>query len=171
LTARRLLIVMLVLLGISTLAAALVPERTLRRGTTTTTAAQPALTAPTPSPTSGRSLIASIVVGGRKVPVVAGPVCARPKQKCGPPVHVGDQVTLLVYSRFGTELEIPEFGLVSFATPQAPARFELLASAPGTFGILFVPRHKVAGRTTQVAGRIEVLPAGGKPKGKRRARS
>jgi hypothetical protein len=164
-TARRLLIVMLILLGISTLAAALVPQRTLRRGTTTaTTVTQPAQTAPAPIPAGGRSLMASIVVGGKKIPVVAGPVCTKQKPRCGPPIHVGDQVTLLVYSHFGTELEIPEFGLVGFATPQAPARFELLAGAPDTIGILFAPSRKVAAR-------IRVLPAGGKATGKRRARS
>src|SRR3954449_10244851 len=114
-TARRLLIVMLVLLGISTLAAALVPQRTLRRGTTSTGITQPAQTRPATTPAGGRILMAKIVVGGKKVPVVAGPVCTPgAKPKCTSPIHVGDQVTLLVFSRIPAELEIKEFGLVGF---------------------------------------------------------
>ncbi|MFL5907749.1 MAG: hypothetical protein ACJ75Z_09160 [Solirubrobacterales bacterium] len=162
-TARRLLIVMLVLLGISTLAAALVPQRTLRRGTTSTAITQPAQTQPATA--GGRILMAKIVVGGKKVPVVAGPVCSPDaKPKCTSPIHVGDQVTLLVFSRIPAELEIKEFGLVGFAAPTTPARFELLPDAPDTIGILFADSGKVAGR-------IEVLPAGGPKKKKRPPKS
>jgi hypothetical protein len=150
-TARRLLIVMLVLLGISTLAAALVPQRTLRRETTATnTATQPPQAAPAPPVAAGRSLMATIVVGGKKIPEVAGPVCAKRKPSCEP-IHVGDQVTLEVASRFPTQLEIKEFGLLGFAAPNAPARFELLPQSPDTIGIVFAP----AGR--RVAARVRVL--------------
>jgi hypothetical protein len=136
--ARRLLIVMLVLLGLSTLAAALVPQRSLRNGTTTSTttttppsttqAAPPAVFKPT-----------EITVGGRKFPIVY-------------PVRVGDRLTLLVRSTVPTQIEIPEFGQLGFAAPAAPARFELLAREPGTFGILFAP-------TGKVAAQIRVVPA------------
>jgi hypothetical protein len=159
--ARRLLIVMLILLGLSTLAAALVPQRTLRDGTTATTT-QPAQTAPKPLPAGGRSIQAKVVVGGTKIPVVAGPICAATgKPRCAP-IHVGDQLTLLVRSEVSTQLSIPEFGLVGFATPETPARFELLATSPGTFGILFVPPQNVGGCLEKVAGRIEILRPGGK---------
>jgi hypothetical protein len=153
--ARRLLIVMLVLLGLSTLAAALIPQSGVREGettqstTTTTTTATPAPAFVPPT---------KITVGGKKFPIVA-------------PVHVGDQFTLLVRSRVPAEIEIPEFGQLAFAAPQAPARFELLASTPGTFGILIASTEKVVAQ-------IRVLPPGekgkksGKPKGpKRRARA
>jgi hypothetical protein len=100
--------------------------------------------------------VAEITVGGKKFPVVA-------------PVHVGDQLTLLVRSRFPTEIEIKEFGLVGFATLDTPARFELLPDTPGTFGILFVPPHRVDGRLKEVAGRIEVLPQGGRKGEKKKA--
>jgi hypothetical protein len=151
-TARRLLIVMLVLLGISTLAAALVPQRTLRRDTTTGTTQTQAVRPPPPPAAAGRSLIARITVGGKKVPVVAGPVCGAARKSRCEPIQVGDQVTLLVSSRFPTQLEIPEFGLVGFATSQTPARFELLPDAPNTIGVLFAPKRKVAAR-------VEVLSA------------
>src|SRR5262245_4317759 len=157
--ARRLLIVMLILLGVSTLAAALVPQRTLRdsgttptRATTTTTAAVP------PNPAIRRPT--KILVGGKKFPVVA-------------PVSVGDQLTLLVRSRFPAEIMIPEFGLVGFATPDTPARFELLLDTPGTIGILFGDSEK-PGVTGRPAARIIVVQPGAKEqkrKGKKGARS
>ena len=78
--ARRLLIVMLVLLGISTLAAALVPRnarlgQTSSTGTATRTKKEPNPDALTPK---GRALSVAIDVGGPEVPVV--------------PIRVGDQL-------------------------------------------------------------------------------
>lgn len=147
--ARRLLIVMLVLLGLSTLAAALVPQRSLRNGGTTgsttttgsstTEAAPPVVFQPT-----------EITVGGKKLPVVY-------------PVRVGEQFTLLVHSLTPAQIEIPEFGQLGFASPEAPARFVLLARSPGTFGVLFAQSGKVAAR-------IRVVPAGRKPKKKEGAK-
>jgi hypothetical protein len=147
--ARRLLIVMLVLLGLSTLAAALVPQHTLRDGGTTGTTATRATTTTAAGPTNPAfRRPTKIIVGGKKFPVVA-------------PVSVGDQVTLLVRSRFPTEITIPEFGLVGFATPDTPARFELLLDNPGTIGILFGDSEKpgVAGKP---AARIIVVQPGAK---------
>ena len=126
--ARRLLIVMLILLGLSTLAAALVPQRALRNGTTAGTTTTP--TTPSLPITDVLPPVAEITVGGKKFPVVA-------------PVHVGDQLTLLVRSRRPREISIPEFGLIGFATRDTPARFELLPTTPGTFGILFASRHVI----------------------------
>ncbi len=149
--ARRLLIVMLILLGLSTLAAALVPQHALRGGTTSsTTTTQPAQTA-TPKPPPERSLTVQIMVGGKKVPVVAKPVCKDRKPRCEP-LHVGDQLSLQVLSKHQAELEIPTFGLIGVASPNAPAFFQLLPSEPGTIGVVFTtPR--------EVAARIEVLTA------------
>ena len=149
--ARRLLIVMLVLLGLSTLAAALVPQRTIRENGTTTT--QPTTTSTTPSaPNPAFRRPTKILVGGKKFPVVA-------------PVQVGDQLTLLVRSRFPAELTIPELGLVGFATPDTPARFELLADTPGTIGIVFGDSAKT-GVTGMPAARIVVVQPGAKKKKK-----
>jgi hypothetical protein len=151
--ARRLLIVMLVLLGLSTLAAALVPQHSLRGG-----AASNTTTAQTQPPTTTQAEISSaflpptrIKVGGRKFPIVS-------------PVKVGEQLVLLVGSRSPTQLEIPEFGQVGFAAPNAPARFELLATTPGTFGILFAPSGKVAAQ-------VRVVAPGQKNKRKKRKQS
>jgi hypothetical protein len=149
--ARRLLIVMLVLLGLSTLAAALVPQHELRnRGTTATTTTQPTTTT-TPEPPAGRSLEVQIVVGRKKVPVVADQLCKKQIPKCAP-LHVGDQLSLQVLSARQSELEIPSFGLLGVASPNAPALFQLLPREPGTIGVLFATSH-------QVAARIQVLSA------------
>jgi hypothetical protein len=154
--ARRLLIVMLVLLGLSTLAAALVPQHALRNGTTGSTT-QPTTTTTPPKPT-GRSLMVEILVGGKKVPVVANPLCKARKPRCEP-LHVGDQLSLQVLSKGQAELEIPSFGLIGVASASSPAFFQLLPSEPGTIGVLFTTPQKVAGKVQKVAARIEVLSA------------
>ena len=160
--ARRLLIVMLILLGLSTLAAALVPQGALRNGTTTgTTTTQSIPTTPSVPITDVLPPVAEITVGGKKFPVVA-------------PVHVGDQLTLLVRSRRPKEISIPEFGLIGFATEDTPARFELLPSTPGTFGILFAPSGKVVGRIEVIersAKSGKKKPTGGGKAAKSRARA
>jgi hypothetical protein len=152
--ARRLLIVMLVLLGISTLAAALVPQRTLNDETSSTgsTTTQPQTTAAEPEP--GRHLTIPITVRPKHPPTeVSGPLCApKNKKRCVPPLHVGDQVTLLVYSKPAAQLEFKEFGQFQFAAPNSPAQFELLPTDGGRFGILFAS-------TNRVAARVEILTA------------
>jgi hypothetical protein len=166
--ARRLLIILLILLGLSTLAAALVPQHPFRNNTTTAaTATQPTQSTTTPAPPSGRSLSAQIVVGGKKVPVVAGPVCKKPKPSCEP-IHVGDQLSLAVLSPKQAEVEIPAFGLIGVASRNSPALFSLLLDEPTRVGVLFTSGHAVAAR-------IEVLSAAAaaesvKPKAKSRAR-
>jgi hypothetical protein len=143
--ARRLLIVMLVLLGLSTLAAALVPQHSLRDSTTGSTTTQPAETTTTGAPPPGRSLSVEIVVGGDKVPVVANPICKKPTPACEP-LHVGDQLSLQVLSKRQSQLEIPTFGLIGVASSNAPALFELLPQEPGRIGVLFTSPRKVAAR-------------------------
>jgi hypothetical protein len=148
--ARRLLIVMLVLLGLSTLAAALVPQRSLRDGTNgtgTTTSAAP-LTTTTAVPTSVPPEV-PITVPMKKPPVILA--------------HLGDQFTLLVTSTKPEQVSIPEFGLLAFAAPDAPARFELLPTVPGRFGILFASSGKVVAR-------LDVVERSAKKKSKAKKR-
>jgi hypothetical protein len=142
---------MLVLLGLSTLAAALVPQHAIHRDTTTgTTTTQPPTTTQAAPPASYIPPT-KITVGDKKFPVVS-------------PVQVGQQLTLLVASRVPTQLQIKEFGQVGFAAPDAPARFELLPTTPGNFGIQFLPSGKAAAQ-------IRVVAPGGKKKPKKKARS
>jgi hypothetical protein len=146
--ARRLLIVMLVLLGLSTLAAALVPQRTLNDGgSTATTTTRPTTTSTTATTVETVPPQIAISVGPKKLPLVRS--------------RVGDQFTLLVKSPRPKEIAIPKLGLVGFASPGTPARFELLTSTPGTFGILFAASRKVAAK-------LEVTASA--PEGKRKGR-
>ena len=123
--ALRLLIVMLILLGISTLAAALVPQSTRDDESTTgsTTIGATTTTATAPQPPPGYIRPTKITVGGNKFPVVS-------------PVHVGVPLTLLVRAVSPTQIAIPALGQVGFATPEAPARFELIATVPEPIGIV-----------------------------------
>jgi hypothetical protein len=147
--ARRLLIVMLVLLGLSTLLAALLPQHSLRSGETsnTTTRTRPA-TNTQAQPAPAFIPPTKIKVGGKKFPVVS-------------PVKVGQQLVLLVASRVPTQLEIQEFGQVAFAAPNAPARFQLLPRVRGTFGIQFQPSGKVAAQIRVVGKRKTASPSNG----------
>jgi hypothetical protein len=160
--ARRLLIVMLILLGLSTLAAALVPPRTLRGGTTTgATTTQPTVTAPPVVPPGGQDVPVTFTVGGKTVPVVA----CRPstdKRQCSP-IVVGDQLSLVIHSRVADELEIPAFGLVKAVDPSAPALFDLLPESPGTYAINFASNG-------QLAAQIKVMPRGKAKRAKGSAR-
>jgi hypothetical protein len=81
-----------------------------------------------------------------------------------PPVvlaHLGDQFTLLVTSTKSREISIPEFGQLAFAAPDAAARFELLPTVPGRFGILFADSGRVAAR-------LYVIERSAEPKGKKK---
>jgi hypothetical protein len=150
--ARRLLIVMLVLLGISTLAAALIPPQSLRENATstatTTTATLPTATAPPQAP-SGRSLGFKFKVDGRRVKVVQA--------------EVGDQLRLQISStRFG-QLEVPAFGLVDTVGPDQPALFDLLVDRPGTIGIYYVGTNRLA---AQIQVRKALATKAGAARGK-----
>lgn len=131
--ARRLLIVMLVLLGLSTLAAALVPTRSERDGTESTgsTASEPVETFPDPLP-KGEPVRAGVKVDGKTIPVV--------------PIGLGDQLTLLVCSRRTDLLEIPDIGRVEPVSPATPAYFNLLPEEPGSYAINFVSDERLAAR-------------------------
>jgi hypothetical protein len=169
--ARRLLIVMLVLLGLSTLAAALVPQHALRDTTTAVTSTtQPTTTATTPQSPMGRSLTAPVVVGGKQIPVVAGPVCRKDEPECEPSIHVGDQVLLQVFSRDKQRaVEIPTFGLFGIASPNAPAFFDILAKEKGNIGIVFSPSEKVAAQIKVLS--VKAAKAEARQANKKRAKS
>jgi hypothetical protein len=132
--ARRLVIVMLVLLGVSTLAAALAPmeqDGPDEDTTTTTTTTDPGVEP------SGRLL-------HRRIP-------ARRQRGRRIRVEVGDQLALAVASRHTDQVEIPDLGELEDVFPDTPARFDLLLSEPGRHAVRLV----TADRTV---GRVEVAP-------------
>lgn len=149
--ARRLLIVMLILLGLSTLAAALVPTRPNEdEGTDNKIASEFTETESSPADTvpPGKPLGLTIRVGKGPVKVV--------------PIHVGDQLTLIVRSTRADQLEIPSLGLLETVAPGLPARFEVFARAKGNLGIRYVEADRLVAR-------IQVQPPE-KPKAKARAK-
>jgi hypothetical protein len=116
--ARRLLIVMLVLLGLSTLAAALVPPQREPGGTATTQTTSPRTSK---LPPGGELVRATIDADGRRPERIEVPL--------------GDQLALEVRSRRLAEIQIPALGLIEDATRGAPARFDILARREGAFEV------------------------------------
>jgi hypothetical protein len=139
--ARRLVIVMLVLLGISTLAAALVPgpDRGTPNSTGTIDGRPEGSTTNAPPASHG-----SIVQRRLRISASPGTVAVRP----------GDQLRLAVSGPYGDEITIPAFGVTETIAPYAPARFDLLVAEPGSFPI-------VAAQSGRVVGRIASRPAAG----------
>ena len=132
--ARRLLIIMLVLLGVSTLAAALVGNRSLREeGTGSTIASETEPTVPPDTVPQGSPLEpVTVDVKGRRVTVVR--------------VEVGDQLPLAVRARKADLVEIPALGLLEPVAPGAPARFDARAQAPASYGVRLVNADRVIAR-------------------------
>ena len=128
--ARRLLIVMLVLLGISILGGTLLPTQRARDRTATTE---------TTEEITVRDTLPRGELLTRTIEVPA------PVQKAIP-IHLGDQLLLLVTSKKHDEVEIPKLGLVDAVDPFAPARFDILAVEEGSYPIRLVAADRRVGR-------------------------
>lgn len=139
--ARRLLILMLAVLAISTFGAALIaPRPEGGSGTATTTTkrdqdAEPAREAP------GRLIEARVQTDARRPETIR--------------LRPGDQLELTVRSRTAGQVEIARFGRLEDVGPNQPARFSLLLDEPSRFEV------RLAGSGRTVA-RVEVaLERGG----------
>lgn len=141
--ARRLVIIMLVLLGVSSLAAVLVGNRPLNTTDSTTTTPPPEPAAPAGRAVDGRLLSLKVEVDDDRIQVV--------------PVKAGDQLELTVASRKADQLEIPALGLLEPVALGSPARFDLLIEAPGSYGMRLV-------RADRLVLRIEVAKRPAKEK-------
>jgi hypothetical protein len=140
--ARRLIILMVVLLGLSTLAAALLPApRTGDEDRTRSEITRRGNPPPHP-PTGSRSRLLQARID----------TAPRPPQTV--PVRIGDQLTLLVSSRFGDLVQIPAFGLIKAVAPAAPARFELLLDRGGAFPVRTVDAGLLAGTVCATPARL-----------------
>jgi hypothetical protein len=128
--ARRLLILMAVLLGLTALAAGVAPRQVVRDETATPT---PPRAAATPEAAVERTLDA----GSSDQSVQA---------------RVGQTIVITVQS---DELDSVKFGDLDIVTadPQSPARFEHLADVPGTYPIELLQAERRIGT-------LEILPAG-----------
>lgn len=131
--ARRLVIVMVVLLGISVLATALLPEpepeRDARQGQAE---AKPSRPAPT-----GELVTARVDATAPEPALIE--------------LRVGDQLALTVRSPRADQVEIPELGELRFVGRLAPARFDILVWEQATYAIRLADADRLIGR-------IEVAP-------------
>ena len=135
--ARRLIIVLLVLFGISVAAAAIAPDRkggligASDSDSTSTASTISDSTAPTAA--TGATLTARIDANSARPETVEG--------------FAGDQLELAVTSRGkGQVIEIGEYGVTEFAAPNAPAVFDLLLREPGRFPITDGDSGRIVGR-------------------------
>jgi hypothetical protein len=114
--ARRLIAVLVVLLLISSFAAALTPAPQGEETTTTTTA-----------PTADEQPGGGAAIDKRIDAGASGPSTIE--------ARVGDQLRLTVAVEDPSPVVIPGLGRSGFATPEAPAKFDLLLWRGGTFAI------------------------------------
>lgn len=69
----------------------------------------------------------------------------------------GDAATVRVSVDEAGSVEIPDLGLSAPADPVTPARFDVLASRPGRYPLIFSP---AGGGASEPAGRLVVTSAG-----------
>jgi hypothetical protein len=129
--ARRLLILMLAVLAVSTLAAALLaPPPSPEPAPTTTEDADPRDGIPH--------------AGSRRLVKAALSPSMRPPARIK--VRRGDQLALTVRARAAGQVEIPAFGLIEDVGPDDPARFDLLSDRLGIFEVRLAGSGRVIGR-------------------------
>jgi heme/copper-type cytochrome/quinol oxidase subunit 2 len=130
--ARRLVIVLLILLGIAIFATVLAPVQSEDAQTPTATTRElppaPATEPIDPAPPPTLALHA----GGKKIEEL--------------PLDVDRAVSLDVYSKVADTVEIPGMGLTQAVDPSAPAHFELLPDVPGTFNVKLLDSKILAGK-------------------------
>ena len=128
--ARRLLMLMIAVLIVSTVGAALIaprpePEPPAETQTTTSTAqARPQAGSP------GRLIEESVQPASRRPEVVR--------------MRVGDQLELVVRTSIPAQVEIARLGLIEDAAPDAPAHFSLLPAEPERLAVRLAGGRTVA---------------------------
>jgi hypothetical protein len=140
--ARRLIIVMLVLLGLSTLVAALVPAPE-RSGEEPGTATGPTGGSGRERGQDGASPRPGGTVAARITVSVVAPETVK--------VKPGQRLVLLVGGPIGEDISIPAFGLTETMTPTAPARFDLFVDRAGRFPIRAFGAERPVGRIVSAA--------------------
>lgn len=125
---------MLVLLLLSTLAAAFLPTPHKNRATPVhKRKQQPNTSGHASRPTNtGLLLVSRMRISNRPPKTVR--------------IERGDELRLEVAAPFGDDVEIPALGLTGAVTPFAPAQFDLLASKIGTFPVRTVDSGRPGGR-------------------------
>ncbi len=145
--ARRLIVVLVVLLAISIAAAAVAPDRAARfRPLPRPQTTSPAPLHPDPA---GGVVTAAIQASVAKPPTVRA--------------AAGDRLELSVGSERGLAVEIAPLGLFEDAATAAPARFDLLLREAGTLPITDADSGRIVGRI--VVSEAEEAGAGGGAQG------
>ena len=172
--ARRLIIVMVILFGVSAVLASQAPRRdeNAEEDTQSTapaegTGTEQAATPPGPAGATGGEQAGATVTGapaGEPNILCGDATCAEigvdRTQISVIPVELGDSFALIVTSRGTTDLvEIPGLGLIDSVTPFKDATFRFVADTAGDYGIKLV-------ESDRLIGRIEVRPP---PKTKKKA--
>lgn len=142
--ARRLIIVLVVLFAISIAAAAIAPDRRTTIGESDET--ESTTTTSTLEPGSPGSVVEASIVASSGDPETIE-------------ASVGDQLALEVVTERPLQVAIEPLGLVEDATPDAPARFDILLRQAGALAV------SDAQRPGEVVGRIDVSGdgKGGRP--------
>ena len=128
--ARRLLIVLAILMAISIAAAAIAPQRPVTGpGEPATTATEEATDRSTGS-------------GGRVRERLQASADSPPTARA----EVGDQLSLSVGAEMPLEVEIANLGLIGNADPAAPALFDVLLRDPGALAVTDAANGQIVGR-------------------------
>jgi hypothetical protein len=133
--ARRLILVMLALLVLSSIAAALIPVQRERVPPRESTTAEPKK----PTIVPGTFVHETISADANEAPTIR--------------IRVGDQLGLTVTTKHPGSVEIPGFGEFDYVDPSFPARFDLLALEAGSFPVKLVDKRTIA--TIKVAARAQ----------------
>lgn len=133
--ARRLALLLALLMLMSALAAQLAPRQSDSEGELTN---RPAAT-PSPATAGDADLIERTIPAGEAEPAIVE-------------AHVGDTIRLEVASDEPVSIELEQLDEIEVASPDGPARFEVFADRPGTFPIVVVETGREIGRLEISAG-------------------
>jgi hypothetical protein len=131
--ARRLIVAMIVLLVLSSVAAALVPVDSRTDVSSTETETETTLDRPGPSGELHRETLragANLRAGAKPDRIV---------------IKLGDQLVLRVSSPVPEEVEIPALGEIAPVDPDAPAHFDLLPFEAGRYPVRLVDARRTVG--------------------------
>ena len=144
--ARRLLILLLAVLAISTLAAALIgPQPSRQSPPAPTTAGDPAR-GQQARDRSGRLIDETVQAGHRRAETIR--------------LRSGDQLELTVRSRVAGQVEIPRLGLLEDVGPDDPAHLSLLPGELGNFPVRLVGSGQTIATVVVSAARGRVSRTG-----------
>jgi hypothetical protein len=144
---RRALLLFAIVLGLAALVASLSqPPAERPDRTTQQTAPEPGPPVATPGP-------------GPAEPAGGAPstITFQASEKESKRVQAGTAVTVEVAVNEAGTVDIPDLGMTSPADPFTPARFDVLATRPGRYPLLFTP---AAGEQPEPAGSLVVTSSG-----------